>query len=232
MRITLLSAITTFIGNGAGRIQLETFNVFNIRIYRNKIFNNGNSRYIPLTHRTYIADVRFNKIIGNGNFGIDASIFSSGTTIISNNIQGSSYGIWGNSGLVIKSNNITGNSSFGIYLYNCSLNQITTNVIKGNGTGIYHDSGANQNTITHNLIASNSAMGIYYYNCSLNQAVSNVIKRNNTGIYFDLSSSQNGISHDLIFSNSQQGIYCASSATLKHHFHKLHLREKPALRNL
>jgi len=108
---------------------------------------------------------------------------------------------------VINNNNMTNSSQYGIYGYNSSQNNITTNLVNNNSNGIRLTLG-NQNIIKNNALINNSN-GIIIDQSINNLINNNTLSNNNYNIQI-LTASTNTITNNTV-QNSQNGIYLRDS---------------------
>jgi len=184
--------------------------------------NNGTIYYNNLTsagantYNIYLSSSLNSNITSNNiPLGISGIYLTSGSnysTIMSNNVNSSSVGIYLYTSPYsnITNNNVT-SSSNSILLYASSYSNITNNNVTSSSNGIYLTSSSNYSTIMSNNVNS-SSVGIYLDTNSN----SNTIKNNNVtssinGVYLSSSSNSN-ISNNNI--NSSNGIYLTLSFNL------------------
>lgn len=115
------------------------------------------------------------------------------------------------SNVTIKSINIRGFSSAGIFFSQSSLNTVSGNNVTDNYAGIWLDSSDN-NTISGNRIATNSWYGIYLDSSNHNNASENLIEGNSWHAIGLDSSSNNIINGNDIVENARRGIYLQLSS--------------------
>ncbi|MDQ1252357.1 MAG: hypothetical protein QG646_1478 [Euryarchaeota archaeon] len=105
-----------------------------------------------------------NNNLSNNGCGIDLYMFSSGNTLVYNQISDSVTGIsLGDSLLNSLSNNSFLNCSNAISLFDSCNNTLKNNLISNNIEGISLIGESNSNTITGNIINSNKGTGLHLY---------------------------------------------------------------------
>ncbi len=146
---------------------------------------------------------------------------SSGNTIINCELKNNNIGIGMHNSPEnrIVNNTITG-SNIGIQLVGSEVtaSEITHNLIKFNGKGIYLDSSSNNNIIFANQIVENSIYGIALAWSSNNTVQNNLITKNDIGILvcslgIGVKAEQNTIIYNQIIQNNQWGIRLNGSQT-------------------
>ena len=111
----------------------------------------------------------------------------------------------------VQNNTIT-NSSFGIYLYNNSINNtITQNMAFNNSdSGIMIDNGPIGNELIDNSAYNNGVHGIYIYKSDVNTLTNNKMHHNgNSGIYIN-SANSNQVFNNTIHNNTVAGVHIYS----------------------
>lgn len=105
----------------------------------------------------------------------------------------------------IRSNTVSNNSYYGIYLDNAGYNTISDNVIETNRIGIYFVD-SNYNTFTGNTISNNSFRGIWGSYSSNNTITENTVDfSGQTGIWLSYSS-DNILTDNRLFNNFNDAI--------------------------
>jgi len=97
-------------------------------------------------------------------------------------------------------------SQTGIYLYKCSLCNITSNVLTSNSWHAIHLDDSSNNTVGGNDITGNSNRAIYVEYSSYNDIVGNEVSDNYRGIELSALSHYNNISENMIWGNLNEGI--------------------------
>jgi parallel beta-helix repeat protein len=144
-----------------------------------------------------------NNLFKNNSTGIYLD-FHSENNLISNNIVGNSeYGVWiYRSDNNIISNNVAENSNYGILLYaNSSHNLISNNIVQNNVHSI-NLSESNNNLIENNTVENNE-VGILLHSSGNNFVSNNMMINNGSGIY--LNSSDNNLVTNNTVENSHHG---------------------------
>ena len=97
-------------------------------------------------------------------------------------------------------------SQTGIYLYKCSLCNITSNVLTGNSWHAINLDTSSNNSICDNVVTGNSNRAIYVDYSSHNDILGNEVSNNYKGIELTASSQHNNISGNIISDNLHEGI--------------------------
>src|SRR4030042_4033707 len=97
-------------------------------------------------------------------------------------------------------------SQTGIYLYKCSLCNITSNFLTGNSWHAIHLDTSSNNSICDNVVTGNSNRAIYVDYSSHNDILGNEVSNNYKGIELTASSQHNNISGNIISDNLHEGI--------------------------
>jgi parallel beta-helix repeat protein len=115
-----------------------------------------------------------NNILSNNSCGVDLYMFSSGNTLMDNDISDSFAGIslGGSTDNTLKNNSIAYCES-GVSLFDSSSNRLENNTVLENNEGISFTGESNGNILVSNIIKSNQQMGL-----RINEASSNLIYNN------------------------------------------------------
>jgi parallel beta-helix repeat protein len=187
--------------NASSANGIEIRNTTAYFVIRNCYVHNGGSRGI------WFFNVKNGKIdnnlFKNNSSGIYLEYYSD-NNLVSNNIVGNSeYGIWiYRSDNNIISKNTCENSNYGILLYaNSSYNLISNNTVDNNVHGI-NLSESDNNLISNNTVENNE-VGILLHSSGNNFISKNMMMNNGSGIY--LNSSDNNLVSNNTVDNSHQG---------------------------
>jgi parallel beta-helix repeat protein len=144
-----------------------------------------------------------NNIFENNSSSIYLDYYSD-NNLVSNNIVGNSeYGVWiYRSDSNIISNNVTRNTNYGILLYaNSSYNFISNNTVDNNVHGI--NLSESDNNLIENNTCENNEVAIFLHYSNNNFVLSNDLKNNGSGIY--LAWSDNNLVSNNVVDNSHHG---------------------------
>jgi len=131
-------------------------------------------------HFIGVTDCRIeHNILSNNGCGIDLYMFSSGNTLIDNEVSDSLTGIsFGDSQKNILRNNSISYCSSGISLFDSPDNTLENNTVSENDGGISLTGESNGNILVRNIIKSNTKVGLNIYETSSNLIYNNYF--NNT----------------------------------------------------
>jgi parallel beta-helix repeat protein len=144
-----------------------------------------------------------NNLFENNSSSIYLDYYSD-NNLVSNNIVGNSeYGIWiYRSDNNVISNNVARNTNYGILLYaNSSYNLISKNTVDNNVHGI--NLSESDNNLIENNTCENNQVGIFLHYSNNNFVSSNDLKNNGSGIY--LARSDNNLVLNNVVDNSHHG---------------------------
>lgn len=126
-------------------------------------------------HLFGVADCRIeHNILSNNSCGIDLYMFSSGNTLIDNDVSDSLIGIsfGGSQNNTLRNNSISYCSS-GISLFDSPNNKLENNKVSENNEGISLTGESNGNILVSNTIKSNPKVGLHIYETSSNLIYNN-----------------------------------------------------------
>jgi parallel beta-helix repeat protein len=144
-----------------------------------------------------------NNLLENNSSSIYLDYYS-GNNLVSNNIVGNSeYGVWiYRSDNNIISNNVTRNTNYGILLYaNSGYNLISNNTVDNNVHGI--NLSESDNNLIENNTCENNQVGIFLHYSNNDFVLSNDLKNNGSGIY--LAWADNNLVSNNVVDNSHHG---------------------------
>jgi parallel beta-helix repeat protein len=145
-----------------------------------------------------------NNLLENNSSSIYLDYYSD-NNLVSNNIVGNSeYGVWiYRSYSNIISNNVTRNTNYGILLYaNSGYNTISNNTVDNNVHGI--NLSESDNNLIENNTCENNQVGIFLHYSNNNFVLSNDLKNNGSGIY--LAWADNNLVSNNVVDNSHHGV--------------------------
>ena len=210
---------------GGRGISIENGSAGNL-IYNNTIFSNVGDGLCLSDMNTVSNAISDNYIMGNASSGFPTAgilIVDADNNFITNNNRihrNNSQGIYiqgnfsGANWNIFRNNRISSNAMDGIYLESffpaVRSNQMISNLIFGNGSGIGLQGMAVQNSlISGNIIYNNvfgMGIGVSIWDSGKNLVIHNRIYRNFRGIQAQNSASSNIVNNNQVFSNNGEGI--------------------------
>ena len=116
-------------------------------------------------------------------------------------------------GNTISGNQITGNTTAGIWLDSSSTNSLTTNNCDSNlGHGIVLNSNSSNNTLSGNTASGNSQVGVVLQSGSTSNTITGHTANNNSNGIMALSSNSNSITKNTFSGNQNNGLWIESSS--------------------